>query len=78
MGINIPENESEGKSFEEKLKVSKPVKTKLRETGEMEEYRNLVIGVDKLSDDDKHLISEEKTVSRSPMELLRSAQEATP
>lgn len=63
MGINIPENESEGKSFEEKLKVSKPIKTKLRETGEMEEYRNLVIGVDKLSDDDKHLISEEKTVS---------------
>lgn len=63
MGINIPENESEGKSFEEKLKVSKPVKTKLRKTGEMDEYRNLVIGVDKLSDDDKHLISEEKTVS---------------
>lgn len=63
MGINIPENESEGKSFEEKLKVSKPVKTKLRKTGEMDEYRNLIIGVDKLSDDDKHLISEEKTVS---------------
>jgi hypothetical protein len=63
MGINIPENESEGKSFEEKLKVSKPVKTELRKTGEMEEYRKLVIGVDKLSDDDKHLISEEKTVS---------------
>lgn len=63
MGINIPENESEGKSFEEKLNVSKPVKTKLRETGEMDEYRNLVIGVDKLTDDDKHLISEEKTIS---------------
>ena len=63
MGINIPENESEGKSFEEKLKVSKPIKTKLRKTGEMDEYRNLIIGVDKLSDDDKHLISEEKTVS---------------
>ena len=63
MGINIPENESEGKSFEEKLKVSKPIKTKLRKTGEMDEYRNLIIGVDKLSDDDKHLISETKTVS---------------
>lgn len=63
MGINIPENESEGKSFEEKLKVSKPIKTKLRKTGEMEEYRNLVIGVDKLSDDVRTLISEEKTIS---------------
>ena len=63
MGINIPENESEGKAFEEKLKVSKPVKTKLRKTGEMDEYRNLTIGVDKLSDDVKRLISEEKTIS---------------
>jgi len=63
MGINIPENESEGKAFEEKLKVSKPVKTKLRKTGEMEEYRNLTIGVDKLSDDVRTLISEEKTIS---------------
>ena len=64
MGINIPENESEGKAFEEKLKVSKPVKTKLRKTGEMDEYRNLTIGVDKLSDDDiRALISEEKTIS---------------
>lgn len=64
MGINIPENESEGKAFEEKLKVSKPVKTKLRKTGEMDEYRNLTIGVDKLSDDDiRSLISEEKTIS---------------
>jgi hypothetical protein len=63
MGINIPENESEGKSFEEKLKVSKPVKSRLRKTGEMDEYRNLTIGVDKLSDDVKHLISEEKTIS---------------
>lgn len=63
MGINIPENESEGKSFEEKLKVSKPVKTKLRKTGEMEEYRNLTIGVGKLSDDVKYMISEEKTIS---------------
>jgi hypothetical protein len=63
MGINIPENESEGKSFEEKLKVSKPVKTKLRKTGEMDEYRNLTIGVDKLSDDVRSMISEEKTIS---------------
>jgi hypothetical protein len=57
MGINIPENESEGKSFEEKLKVSKPVKTKLRKTGEMDEYRNLTIGVDKLSDDVRSMIT---------------------
>jgi hypothetical protein len=63
MGINIPENESEGKAFEEKLKVSKPVKTKLRKTGEMDEYRNLTIGVGKLSDDVRTLISEEKTIS---------------
>lgn len=63
MGINIPENESEGKSFEEKLKVSKPVKTKLRETGEMDEYRNLTIGVGKLSDDVRSMITEEKTIS---------------
>ena len=63
MGINIPENESEGKAFEEKLKVSKPVKGKLRKTGEMDEYRNLTIGVGKLSDDVRHLISEEKTIS---------------
>lgn len=63
MGINIPENESEGKSFEEKLKVSKPVKTELRKTGEMEEYRNLIIGVDKLSDDVRSMITEEKTIS---------------
>jgi hypothetical protein len=63
MGINIPENESEGKAFEDKLKVSKPVKTKLRKTGEMDEYRNLTIGVGKLSDDVRTLISEEKTIS---------------
>ena len=63
MGINIPENESEGKAFEEKLKVSKPVKTKLRKTGEMDEYRNLTIGVDKLSDDIRSMITEEKTIS---------------
>lgn len=63
MGINIPENESEGKAFEEKLKVSKPVKTKLRKTGEMDEYRNLTIGVGKLSDDVRTLISEEKIIS---------------
>lgn len=63
MGINIPENESEGKAFEEKLKVSKPVKGKLRKTGEMDEYRNLTIGVDKLSDDIRSMITEEKTIS---------------
>ena len=63
MGINIPENESEGKAFEEKLKVSKPIKTKLRKTGEMDEYKNLTIGVGKLSDDVRTLISEEKTIS---------------
>ena len=63
MGINIPEHESEGKAFEEKLKVSKPVKAKLRKTGEMDEYRNLTIGVGKLSDDVRSMITEEKTIS---------------
>lgn len=57
MGINIPENKSEGTAFENALNSSKSTNVPQRKTNEMEEYRRLIIGV---SDDS---IYQEKTIS---------------
>lgn len=52
MGVNIPENISEGKSFEDAMRNSKSTGNTLRKTDELEEYRKLTIGVDKIIKDE--------------------------
>lgn len=52
MGVNIPENISEGNSFENAMNNSKSTGNTLRKTDELEEYRKLTIGVDKIIKDE--------------------------
>ena len=51
MGVNIPENISEGNSFENAMNNSKSTGNTLRKTDELEQYRKLTIGVDKITKD---------------------------
>ena len=53
MGVNIPENISEGNSFENAMKNSKSTGNTLRKTDELEEYRKLTIGVDSIIKDER-------------------------
>lgn len=46
MGINIPENQAEGSSFENAMKNSKSTASTLRKTDELENYRKLTVGVE--------------------------------
>ena len=65
MGINIPENISEGNSFENAMNNSKSTGNTLRKTDELEQYRKLTIGVDKITKDEirQRIIDTSPTVS---------------
>jgi hypothetical protein len=65
MGVNIPENISEGNSFENAMKNSKSTGNTLRKTGELEEYRKLTIGVDNVINDEirQNIIDTSPTIS---------------
>lgn len=65
MGVNIPENISEGNSFENAMKNSKSTTNTLRKTDELEEYRKLTIGVDSIIKDEirQKIIDTSPTVS---------------
>ena len=65
MGVNIPENISEGNSFENAMKNSKSTGNTLRKTDELEEYRKLTIGVDKIIKDEirQRIIDTSPTIS---------------
>lgn len=65
MGVNIPENISEGNSFENAMKNSKSTGNTLRKTDELEEYRKLTIGVDKIIKDEirQKIIDTSPTIS---------------
>lgn len=65
MGVNIPENISEGNSFENAMKNSKSTGNTLRKTDELEEYRKLTIGVDKIINDEirQKIIDTSPTIS---------------
>lgn len=65
MGVNIPENISEGNSFENAMKNSKSTANTLRKTDELEEYRKLTIGVDSIIKDEirQKIIDTSPTVS---------------
>lgn len=51
MGVNIPDNISEGNSFENAMHNSKSTGNTLRKTDELEQYRKLTIGVDITKDE---------------------------
>lgn len=65
MGVNIPENISEGNSFENAMKNSKSTANTLRKTDELEEYRKLTIGVDSIIKDEirQKIIDTSPTIS---------------
>jgi hypothetical protein len=65
MGVNIPENISEGNSFENAMKNSKSTGNTLSKTDELEEYRKLTIGVDKIIKDEirQKIIDTSPTIS---------------
>ena len=65
MGVNIPENISEGNSFENAMNNSKSTANTLRKTDELEEYRKLTIGVDSIIKDEirQKIIDTSPTVS---------------
>lgn len=65
MGVNIPENISEGNSFENAMKNSKSTANTLRKTDELEEYRKLTIGVDSIMKDEirQKIIDTSPTIS---------------
>ncbi len=65
MGVNIPENISEGNSFENAMKNSKSTTNTLRKTDELEEYRKLTIGVDSIIKDEirQKIIDTSPTIS---------------
>lgn len=65
MGVNIPENISEGNSFENAMNNSKSTGNTLRKTDELEEYRKLTIGVDSIIKDEirQKIIDTSPTVS---------------
>jgi hypothetical protein len=65
MGVNIPENISEGNSFENAMKNSKSTGNTLRKTDELEEYRKLTIGVDSIIKDEirQKIIDTSPTIS---------------
>ena len=65
MGVNIPENISEGNSFENAMKNSKSTGNTLRKTDELEEYRKMTIGVDKIIKDEirQRIIDTSPTIS---------------
>lgn len=65
MGVNIPENISEGNSFENAMKNSKSTASTLRKTDELEQYRKMTIGVDKITKDEirQKIIDTSPTVS---------------
>ena len=60
MGINIPDNKSEGAAFENALNSSKSTNVPQRKTNEMEEYRRMVIGVDSSDLYDEKTVSSDK------------------
>jgi hypothetical protein len=60
MGINIPDNKSEGTAFENALNSSKSTNVPQRKTNEMEEYRRMVIGVDSSDLYDEKTVSSDK------------------
>jgi hypothetical protein len=65
MGVNIPENISEGKSFEDAMRNSKSTGNTMRKTDELEEYRKLTVGVDTIIKDEirQKIIDTTPTVS---------------
>lgn len=65
MGVNIPENISEGNSFENAMNNSKSTANTLRKTDELEEYRKLTIGVDSIIKDEirQKIIDTSPTIS---------------
>ena len=65
MGVNIPENISEGNSFENAMNNSKSTGNTLRKTDELEQYRKLTIGVDGILKDEirQKIIDTSPTVS---------------
>ena len=65
MGVNIPENVSEGKSFENSMRNSKSTGNTLRKTDELEEYRKLTVGVDTIIKDEfrQKIIDTTSTIS---------------
>lgn len=65
MGVNIPENISEGNSFENAMNNSKSTGNTLRKTDELEQYRKLTIGVDSVIKDEirQKIIDTSPTIS---------------
>lgn len=65
VGVNIPENKTEGIAFENAMNNSKSTSNTLRKTDELELYRELTVGCDTLLKDEirDEIVRTSKTVS---------------